>query len=137
MSNITAVFVYGSLKQGQYNYPVACRAGQHTVTPASLGGHQLHDLGPFPAVVTGQGTVYGQVLDYGHDISRALFQLDGLEGFRGFGNPHNHYDRAEVTATLEDGTTVPCWVYLYARNLERAGVRHLPAGHWPQTAGAL
>lgn len=131
--SITAVFVYGTLKRGQGNYGIARAAGEHTVTPASLDGHQLHDLGPFPALVTGNGTVYGQLLDYGQGIDRALIDLDRLEGYRGPGR-HNHYNRVPVTAIRQDGRPVECWVYVYARPLDRA--RHLPAGHWPQTAGA-
>lgn len=135
MSTITAVFVYGTLKQGQGNYHIACQAGQHTVTPAILDGHQLHDLGPFPAVVRGEGTVHGQLLDYGEGINQALKGLDMLEGFRGEGHPANLYNRVQATVISLGGKPVSCWVYVYARPLARP--RHLPAGHWPLSSGAL
>ena len=130
--NVTKVFVYGTLKTGERNHPVALRAGQPVVTPGTLWDHQLWDLGPFPAAVKGDGFIVGEVLDFGNEVSRALFGLDGLEGFRGSGNPHNLYNRAvlPVVVTGPDGepVPVPCWVYLYNRQLGSA--RRLHTGRW-------
>lgn len=134
----TKVFVYGTLKRGQVNYAVACRAGAHSVTPAKLTGFQLFDLGPYPALLAGEGNVYGQVLDYGPGINGALVALDRLENFCGTGNPDNYYNRVLTTALVLDPRAdaehlvsywVSCWLYVYNRPLEAD--RLLPEGVWP------
>ena len=136
MENITSVFVYGTLKEGQSNHRVARRAGRHTLELATLWEHQLYDLGPFPAVVPGPGYVMGELLDYGDGIWEALGWLDRLEGFRGHGNPHNHYNRVELGVTVHRGTayedgcfqTVRCWTYLYNHDLTASA--RIVEGEW-------
>lgn len=121
--DVSKVFVYGTLKQGQSSYNVSWQAGAHTVTPATLSGFQLFDIGPYPAVLEGDGVVYGQLLDYGLGINDALVILDRLEDFHGTGNPDNYYSRLLVDALVSnprDGPEwhIPCWVYIYNRRLD-------------------
>jgi gamma-glutamylcyclotransferase (GGCT)/AIG2-like uncharacterized protein YtfP len=109
------VFVYGTLKRGETNHhwlEGACWQGE-----AELRGVVLHDLGPFPMAVIGDGSAQGEV--YAVD-DRGLARLDELEGYPRL------YDRQRLR--LSDGRTA--WVYLGRAQQ----VRHAPElahGLWP------
>jgi gamma-glutamylcyclotransferase (GGCT)/AIG2-like uncharacterized protein YtfP len=91
------VFVYGTLKRGHGNH--------HWLAEASFQGEAvlpnvvLHDLGPFPMAVPGEGLVRGEV--YAVDAA-GLARLDRLEGYPRL------YDRRPLP--LADGRRA--WVYL-------------------------
>ncbi len=108
------VFVYGTLKRGHGNH--------HWLADAPFRGEAelpdvvLHDLGPFPMAVPGEGLVRGEV--YAIDAA-ALLRLDRLEGYPRL------YDRRPLP--LADGRTA--WVYLGRPHQ----VRHVSAiadGRW-------
>ncbi len=91
------VFVYGTLKRGHGNH--------HWLAEAPFQGEAvlpdvvLHDLGPFPMAVPGEGLVRGEV--YAVDAA-GLARLDRLEGYPRL------YDRRPLP--LADGRHA--WVYL-------------------------
>ncbi|MBW4529309.1 MAG: gamma-glutamylcyclotransferase [Aphanothece saxicola GSE-SYN-MK-01-06B] len=91
------VFVYGTLKRGHGNH--------HWLGEAPFQGEAvlpdvvLHDLGPFPMAVPGEGLVQGEV--YAVDAT-GLARLDRLEGYPRL------YDRRPLP--LADGRRA--WVYL-------------------------
>jgi gamma-glutamylcyclotransferase (GGCT)/AIG2-like uncharacterized protein YtfP len=95
------VFVYGSLRRGQYNHSVL--AGASFVGRGVLPGATMLDLGSFPAVVLGgpePGPVVGEVYDAPPDV---LARLDRLEG-------HPTFYRRTPTL-LQDGSTVDTYLY--------------------------
>jgi len=108
------VFVYGTLRRGEVNHPWlagACFEGE-----GQLPGALLHDLGPFPMGVEGNGLIHGEV--YGLS-ARGLADLDRLEG-----HPRLYRRRR---LPLADGRLV--WVYLgRPRQVRHAPV--LAAGRW-------
>lgn len=76
------VFVYGTLKRGQRNHPLVVPY-LHRVLPGSVAGFRLYHLGAgerrpyaYPAMVPGEGRVYGEVLFLS---PQALPLLDALE----------------------------------------------------------
>jgi gamma-glutamylcyclotransferase (GGCT)/AIG2-like uncharacterized protein YtfP len=91
------VFVYGTLKRGHGNHHWL--AGAPFQGEAELPDVVLHDLGPFPMAVPGEGKVLGEV--YRIDAG-ALARLDRLEGYPRL------YDRRPLP--LADGRSA--WVYL-------------------------
>ena len=91
------VFVYGTLKRGEKNHHWL--DGASWQGEAELSGVLLHDLGPFPMAVIGEGTAIGEV--YAVE-ERGLARLDELEGYPRL------YDRQMLT--LNDGQQA--WVYL-------------------------
>lgn len=109
------VFVYGTLRRGQANH--GWLAGARWLGEASLRGAVLHDLGPFPMAVPGDGVVRGEL--YGLDAT-TLARLDRLEG-----HPRL-YERRWLA--LEDGREA--WVYL-GRPRQVRFVPALPDGRWP------
>jgi gamma-glutamylcyclotransferase (GGCT)/AIG2-like uncharacterized protein YtfP len=108
------VFVYGTLKRGEKNHHWL--EGASWQGEAELSGVLLHDLGPFPMAVIGEGTAIGEV--YAVE-ERGLARLDELEGYPRL------YDRQMLS--LNDGRQA--WVYL-GRPRQ---VRHAPlvvGGSW-------
>jgi gamma-glutamylcyclotransferase (GGCT)/AIG2-like uncharacterized protein YtfP len=108
------VFVYGTLRRGGVNHPWL--AGASFEGEGQLPGAVLHDLGPFPMAVEGNGRIHGEVFAVG---ARGLADLDRLEG-----HPRLYRRRR---LSLADGRRV--WVYLG----EARQVRHAPAlddGRW-------
>ena len=111
------VFVYGTLKRGEKNHHWL--DGASWQGEAELSGVLLHDLGPFPMAVIGEGTAIGEV--YAVE-ERGLARLDELEGYPRL------YDRQMLS--LNDGRQA--WVYL-GRPRQ---VRHAPlvvGGSWHAT----
>ena len=111
------VFVYGTLKRGEKNHHWL--EGASWQGEAELSGVLLHDLGPFPMAVIGEGTAIGEV--YAVE-ERGLARLDELEGYPRL------YDRQMLS--LNDGRQA--WVYL-GRPRQ---VRHAPlvvGGSWHPT----
>jgi gamma-glutamylcyclotransferase (GGCT)/AIG2-like uncharacterized protein YtfP len=111
------VFVYGTLKRGEKNHHWL--EGASWQGEAELSGVLLHDLGPFPMAVIGEGTAIGEV--YGVE-EHGLARLDELEGYPRL------YDRQMLS--LNDGRQA--WVYL--GRLRQ--VRHAPlvvGGSWHAT----
>ena len=114
------VFVYGTLKRGEKNHHWL--EGASFQGKAELNGVLLHDLGPFPMAVVGEGTAIGEVYAVGDS---GLARLDELEGYPRL------YDRQVLS--LCDGRRA--WVYL-GRPRQ---VRHAPvvagglwrASTWP------
>jgi len=115
------VFVYGTLKSGEKNHHWL--EGASFQGEAELNGVVLHDLGPFPMAVVGEGTAIGEV--YAVEGS-GLAPLDELEGYPRL------YGRQVFS--LSDGRRA--WVYL-GRPRQ---VRHAPVvagGLWRASGGSL
>ena len=110
------VFVYGTLLDGEANHGLlngAKRLGQ-AFTPAEF---TMHDLGGYPAIVTGGVTaIRGEVCEID---DHALGRLDALEG-----HPH-YYQRQHIR--LQDGRSV--FAYILPSTQAR-GFRVIPSGDW-------
>ncbi|MCY0875697.1 MAG: gamma-glutamylcyclotransferase, partial [Firmicutes bacterium] len=79
---------------------------------ARIEGGAMYDLPyGYPAVIAGDGAVYGEVLTFS-DESAALDIMDELEGYCGPGKL-NLYDRVRMKAILSDGSLVDCYVYVF------------------------
>lgn len=87
--------VYGTLKEGHGNHRClngATKLGSFR-TPANF---TMYTNGYYPAVTVGGNTsILCEV--YETDDQNVIDRVNALEGFRGKGNPNNHYD----TETIE------------------------------------
>ncbi|MFM7640223.1 MAG: gamma-glutamylcyclotransferase [Cyanobium sp.] len=103
----TLLFVYGTLKSGQPNH--GRLQGARCLGQASLPGACLHDLGPFPMAVAGEGSVAGEL------YAVAWTDLPDLDAFEGCPRLYQRH-----WLPLADGRQA--WAYLgQARQ-----VRHVP-----------
>ncbi|MER3483746.1 MAG: gamma-glutamylcyclotransferase [Meiothermus sp.] len=136
-----AVFVYGTLKQGERNFPVSQRAGWLRSERGWLGGFQLFHIPrrerlpySYPAMARGEGRVWGEVQWFA-DLETALEALDVLE------DEGREYLRipaeAHLGGTLEhhgfdETPTVQVWTYVYPDQgaINRARGILLPDGVW-------
>ena len=134
------VFAYGTLKQGERNFPTAQRGGWVRSERAWLEGFQMYSLPhsaersyPYPALAQGEGKVWGEV-QYFANLEQALVLLDELE------EVGKEYLRLEAQAYIVPDSqmpdflpTIPVWVYVYpsAEALKAAGGVFLPEGTWP------
>lgn len=131
------IFFYGTLMQG---FALRERAGiESWIRFAGCGAVRgaLFDLGPYPALVAGPGTVRGEVY-LCVDPRRLLPRADALERFDPSRPRAGEYRRESMTARLDDGRTLPVWAYVYNRPLGTAA--RVPAGDYRRriaTAGGL
>ena len=79
----------------------------------------LFDLGPYPALVAGDGAVRGEVYAC-LDPARLLPRIDALEHYDPRRPRGGEYRREEMAARLDDGRRLPVWAYVYNRPLGRA-----------------
>lgn len=84
------------------------------VTSCRVRG-QLHDLGPYPALLPGTDWVLGELWELApHDIAETLRVLDEIEGFRR--RDDDLYRREVIECTTEEkGKTLAFTYYFVAR----------------------
>lgn len=111
----TLLFVYGTLKRGQPNHGLLGPA--RWLGDSFLEGVCLHDLGPFPMAIAGEGAIQGEIYAVAWS---ALAELDAFEGCPRL------YRRCRFP--LADGRLV--WIYLGQPHQVRNRPR-LPKGGWP------
>lgn len=127
-----ALFVYGTLKRGQPNSPLLARY-PHAVEPAWTRG-LLYDLGAYPALVVGEGTVRGELVrPAARDLARLLALLDRLEDYRPDDPAGSLYLRRPVETWTAGGARA--WAYAYLYNRDHRGLRPIAAGEWTGPAG--
>ena len=109
------LFVYGTLHPDSAPPEIADVARTlELISPATVRG-RLFDLGTHPGLVLDdsadaplvQGNIF-RVPD-GHTLAA----IDAYEGFRPAAPTESLFDRTHATATLPDGSTQSCWVYIY------------------------
>ncbi|MDD5476338.1 MAG: gamma-glutamylcyclotransferase [Syntrophales bacterium] len=100
------VFVYGTMLRGMPRSVL--------LMPAKFEGHgriegTLHDLGNYPAVIKGGGSVYGELYEVDSEIIR---EMDEIEGYLPWNEPHSLYTREETHVTmLGDGSLIRAYAY--------------------------
>ncbi len=119
------IFVYGSLKEGKRYFYMAKQAGWTHSRSATLRGYRIFSLPVgYPAVVAGDGHVYGELQTY-IDLERALIVLDRFEG------EGQEYDRVLCEIKTEAG---PCsaWLYCFSDEamVDERGGQLIPTGRY-------
>jgi len=71
------IFVYGSLKKGFYNHNIYLEDVEYIGTGV-IDGYDMYSLGKFPAIVEGNGVVYGELYKV---TEEELSAIDMLEGY--------------------------------------------------------
>lgn len=75
----------------------------------------LYDIGPYPAMRRGEGTVRGDLL-----AVRDAARLRALDAYEECGGPSPLFERVTAVARRTDGVEVVAWVYLYVGPLGTA-----------------
>ncbi len=130
--NWTEVFVYGTLKPGEYNYQCYCQ-GEMIQTQTAIAYGQLFQLPMgYPAMIAAEGVVYGMILSFPHPaILQALDQLEDYDPYR---RPEdNEYQRQQIqTYTVDHQPLRTVWAYLMTSESIRRfpGAILIPSGCW-------
>ncbi|CAM2961844.1 gamma-glutamylcyclotransferase [Vibrio mytili] len=109
------VFVYGTLRQGEYNHHYLSSAeflGLHE----SDAAYALYDLGPYPGVSAGQRAIQGEVYLIDDDTLAALDKLEDVPV---------EYRRETITTPFGQA-----WIYLY-QDTEHL-TEEIASGDWCQ-----
>lgn len=128
-----AIFVYGTLKQGEINHFLLA-PHVYSIERGSIRG-TLYDAGDFPALVEGTGQVHGQIIHVkDDDLTSVLTVLDRLEGYRPENEEHSLYLRRVIEVTTTGGATSPAFAYFYnpahPTMPPPAMLIHLASGEW-------
>ncbi|MEB3180692.1 MAG: gamma-glutamylcyclotransferase [Nostocaceae cyanobacterium] len=125
------VFVYGTLKPGEVNYPRYC-AGKVVEAQRAYTYGKLFSLPlGYPAMTTGNNHVHGYLLAFAD--SNILFSLDQLEDY----DParpaaENEYNRQQIEIYALQGHSLgQTWAYLMSINqvYQMGGILQ-PDGWW-------
>lgn len=111
-----ALFVYGTLKQGQANHHwLAGRPVQSAWAP----GLVLHQGPGYPFAALGGGVVKGELVLVEPALLRKLDVFEGCP---------QDYQRVRRSVTLAPGVACQAWVYLAS---QQPITPQLPSGEWP------
>ncbi len=112
------IIAYGTLMTGERNHRFCQNA--ISIQPCTITG-TLYDTGwGYPALLQeGDTTVHAELMEI---PAADLPAMDRLEGYPDF------YDRVQVPAKLEDGSSVEAWVYVKKDAPPQAVV--IPSGNW-------
>lgn len=117
------VFVYGTLRPAlATGEPRLLIEPLQPVGPATVQG-LLYDLGDYPGLVAGAGTVHGDLL-----AIATAGQLAALDAYEECGPPAALFCREQAAARRPDGTSLAVWVYRYCRPVDQA--KPIPAGDY-------
>ena len=116
MRNIN-IFVYGSLREGFFNYNKYLEGKVSNKKEAKLENMKLHHMPykGYPAITHGNDTILGEIMVINEDdYEETVKAMDEMEGFISENNPDNEYHK--VILDVEDITTntkEKCFVYFY------------------------
>ena len=117
------VFVYGTLRPTlATGEPRLLIETLRDDGPATVEG-QLFELGDYPGLVAGAGTVHGDLLAF--DTAE---QLTALDAYEECGPPSPLFKREQATARRPDGSRVSVWFYRYCRAV--AAAKPIPEGDY-------
>ncbi|KFX60236.1 gamma-glutamylcyclotransferase [Clostridium botulinum] len=134
MSNIN-IFVYGSLREGFFNYNKYLDGKVIEVKPARLKGMHLYHMPykGYPAILPGNGEIIGEIVSV-KDYDNTIKAIDDMEGFINTDNPKNEYNK--ILLEVEDLNTKNkenCYVYFYNKHIDSIfdeKAVHIPHGNW-------
>mgnify|MGYP005848204661 CR=1 FL=1 len=125
------VFVYGTLKPGEYYFSEYCEP-KMTACVAAIAPGCLYDLPlGYPAMTPGTGWVSGVLMEF--DDPQVLAALDELEGYEPGRSPEeNEYIREQLEVFTPEGRSLGlAWVYRMSQAIaEQLGGVWLPEGYW-------
>lgn len=127
---LDAVFVYGTLLRGECRRAVIDAYPSARTLPARARG-RLFDLGAYPGMVPAPidrgAWVHGELVRC-TSIEALLEELDGIEGFNGYGTPDSLFERRLVTVTIDGTQPQMAWTYILGAT-NPAGPP-VPSGDW-------
>lgn len=131
------LFVYGSLREGFFNYEKYLSEKTLNIQPAILKGMELYHMPykGYPAIVPSDSSkeVIGEIITV-KDYENTVKAIDDMEGFISLENPKNEYHKRLLEIeNLHTKAKEKCYVYFYNKEIdslfEKEAV-HIPHGDW-------
>lgn len=134
MKKNTNIFVYGSLRQGFFNYDIYLKGKVLSSRPAILRGMNLYHMPykGYPAIVPGDDILIGEVLEV-DDYNNTISAIDDMEGFLSENNPKNEYHKQLHEVEFENGEKEYCYLYFYNKDIDNKFNKeaiYIPDGDW-------
>lgn len=129
------LFVYGSLRDGFYNYDKYLKGKVISNTPTILGGKKLYHMPykGYPAILEGLDVVFGEIIEV-EDYDNTVNAIDEMENFISEENPNNEYHKTLLKVQhLNEDKQELCYVYFYNKdNDEKFDTEavYIPNGDW-------
>ncbi len=116
------VFVYGSLREGFFNYDKYLKGKVNSIKPAKINNMIVYHMPykGYPAIMKGEGIVYGEIMEIKPEIyDETMSAMDKMEGFISKNNPQNEYEKTILEVEhIDDGKTEKCYVYFYNKDID-------------------
>lgn len=127
--DILTLFVYGTLMRTSRT-PFARRLAMESrfIGRATVSG-KLYSLGRYPGLVEDprqKSQVHGEVVRLKN--ARSFAWLDDYEGCGPNWPEPQEYERKVLSIRLRDDSEIPCWVYVFKRNV--MSFRWIPSGRF-------
>lgn len=132
-------FVYGTLRNGQDNYPRHLAGHTENEAAGIVANYRMigYDDG-FPFALDGGpgDTITGEVMWIKPEsYETVLASMDHLEGYKPTrqNRRKNLYNREVVTVLLADGSSVQAWMYVSTYDYDyliARGIPAIPSGDW-------
>lgn len=123
MRNIN-LFVYGSLREGFFNYDKYLSGKVSEKKDASLKNMRLYHMPykGYPAIIPGEDVVLGEIIVINEeDYEATVAAMDEMEGFISEGNPKNEYHKVILEVeNLQTKEKENCFVYFYNKNKDKS-----------------
>lgn len=120
-------FVYGTLLEGFSNYNRILKGKTVSIREAKIEGFDMYSVGFFPAIVPGEGTVFGEVIEVDPAVyEETKMRLDILEGYYPTKPKSSMYLRKEMKVLVGD-EEVDAYVYIWNDGLPDIKVH---SGSW-------
>jgi len=111
------VFVYGTLRRGQKNYPRYLQGRTVRERPAAVSGRlYFAETGGYPCLTEGEGKVRGELMEIIPErYGEVLHELDELEEYDPLDEKNSLYLRCRTEIILGEGERVTAWAYYWNR----------------------
>lgn len=133
------IFVYGSLREGFFNYDKYLKGKILSVTPAKINNMIIYHMPykGYPAIIEGKGTVYGEIMEINPSLYKeTVTAMDKMEGFISLDNPDNEYNKKLFEVEhMNDSKKEQCYVYYYNKDYDEKFSSHavlINHGNWAE-----
>ncbi len=133
------LFVYGSLREGFFNYNKYLNGKVIEKKEAKLENMKLYHMPykGYPAITFGEDVVLGEIMVLNEDFyEETMSALDEMEGFISEQNPENEYHKVILEVeNLHTNEKENCFVYFYNKDkdsLFNSNSVYIPHGDWKE-----
>jgi gamma-glutamylcyclotransferase (GGCT)/AIG2-like uncharacterized protein YtfP len=128
------LFLYGTLKPNQAEGEVADVIKRlRRIGSATVPG-RLYDFGEYPGAIVSRNSskkIHGEVFELPIAEDATLKAIDAYEEFDVSNPEQSLFVRQRISAKLQDGRRVNCWIYVY--NKAPGNARQITGGDYSQT----